>query len=500
MHKVVVSHITLIFFCFFGMAFFGVPYAKESYPENNKTEGDMSRSIIKLSLDEAILLAVRTNPNVQSSQLSYVSEKFNLYIQHWEFYPHYSFQATGGYTRGSSNNQAISHSHNWNVQPGVSLLTPFGTQLALTSTNPGADHFNPGLSVQIMQPLMRGFGKPVVEAALNNANDTDVISRLNIEGVLRSTVTAVINAYLDVVTAERTMIIDEDAVKRAEKSVEQTKFYIKAGHKAGNELVTVEADVARAKTQLENDRNNLIQTRYAMLTAIGIDPNSNVTFATLNLDKLISKYQLPTLDSAKQLILQNDIQYQIDKITLHGPITRSLLIAKDNTRWQLNFIATASTGNGGNGGQNAGVNSLFNGANQAQSIGLTLQIPIDDQLAKQAVVSAKIAIKQAELALLTEKWGKETNAINGWHTVVSAERALIFAEDSEKLQEKTYTISYQKYLHGLIDSLELQSAQLQLVQSQQTLLSARINYLKSLVNLDLLTGNTLKTWNVKVRV
>ncbi len=103
-------------------------------------------------------------------------------------------------------------------------------------------------------------------------------------------------------------------------------------------------------------------------------------------------------------------------------------------------------------------------------LGLTLQIPIDDQVAKQAVLNAKIALQQAELALKQEKWDIETNAINGWNNVVSAERALHFAENAEKLQTKTYNISYQKYIHGLIDSLELQSAQLQLIQAQQTVI------------------------------
>ena len=36
-----------------------------------------------LSLNEAILLAVRQNPNVQSSKLDYFSQKFNLFIQRW---------------------------------------------------------------------------------------------------------------------------------------------------------------------------------------------------------------------------------------------------------------------------------------------------------------------------------------------------------------------------------------------------------------------------------
>lgn len=454
---------------------------------------------VTLSLEEAILLAVRSNPNVQSSQLSLVSQKFSLWVQEWDFYPHYSFEASAIYRNSASSGQSSLGSHTYNAQPAISLVTPIGTQLSLAANSAKTRNYNPGLSLQVLQPLMRGFGTAVVEASLNNARDSTVISRLNIEGVLRGTVTEVINAYLGVVSAERTVIIDEEAVQRAETSVKQTKLFIKAGHKAGNELVTVEANVASAKTTLENDKNNLIQARYALLAAIGIDPNVDVHFTSLNVQGLIQKYNKPTLDHAKKWTLENDIQYQTDQITLHGQKSRDLLVAEDNTRWQLNFAANVSTGNGSGGGQNAGFNSLYNGINHAQSVGLALQIPIDDQQSKQAVVNAKIALKQARLALLQEKWNKETSAINGWNNVGSAERALHFAEDAEKLQEKTYAVSYQKYLHGLIDSLELQSAQLSYIQAQQASLSARINFLRSLVNLDQLTGNTLKTWKINVR-
>ena len=453
-----------------------------------------------LSLNEAILLAVRTNPNVVSTRLGYLSQKFNLRVQEWQFEPHFSFQSSIIQTRTGTPNNPIVNSHTWNATPAATLVTPIGTQLNLTMNNQKTSHYNPSLSLQVIQPLMKGFGPAVVESALYNAQDSVEISKLGIEGSLRTTITNVINGYLDVVMAERTMKIDEEALKRAELSVTQTRLFIKAGHKAGNELVTVEANVASAKSQLENDRNLLLQARYALLAAIGIDPNTEVDFESLDVMTLIQKYHLPTLEDAKHLILKNDIQYQVDNITLHGSTSRNLLIANDNTRWQLNVTAGATTGGGSGGGQNAGVDSLFNGANQSQNIGLTLQIPIDDQLAKQAVVNAKIALQQAELGLKQEKWNKQTNAINGWNAVISAERALKFAEDAEKLQEKTYDVGYQKYLHGLIDSLELQSAQLQLIQSQQTLLNTKISYLKALVNMDLLIGQTLSTWDVKVRL
>src|SRR5262249_16023497 len=152
--------------------------------------------------------------------------------------------------------------------------------------------------------------------------------------------------------------------------------------------------------QLENDRYNLIQARYALLAAIGVDPNADIRFTSLDIESLINKYHLPTMNDTKNETLENDIQYETDQITLHGEATRNLLVAEDNTRWSLDFTANVATGNGTTGGQNAGVASLFNGSNQQQNVGLTLNVPIDDQNSKQEVLNAKISLKQAELALM----------------------------------------------------------------------------------------------------
>src|SRR5579863_4972847 len=73
---------------------------------------------LKLFLNEAILLAVRDNPNVQTTQLNYISQKFSLYVQEWEFFPHYSLQASATLGRSGSPGQSISRSHNYTLQPG----------------------------------------------------------------------------------------------------------------------------------------------------------------------------------------------------------------------------------------------------------------------------------------------------------------------------------------------------------------------------------------------
>lgn len=455
-------------------------------------------SLLPLSLQEAILLAIRENPNVQQAQLNHVQQKFALEVAQWQFQPHYQLIGAAGLSKNIAACDS-STAKNWSIQPAASWLSPIGTQFTVTSTNNITNHYNPGLSLQIVQPLIRGFGRAIVEASLYNAMDSEYISRLNIQNVLRTTITAVINAYLNVVSAANTVKIDVEALNRSEISMQQTKLFIKAGRKAGVELVTVQADVANAQTKLENDKNNLDQARYALLAAIGIDPNTQIKISNIDVPQLTHRYCAPPIDETKRLTLQNDIQYQIDQITLQGATRRNLLTAQDNMRWQLNLAANAGVGSAVGGGQNAGFPSLVNGANQAQNVQLNLIVPIDDKNAKQALLGAKIGLREAQIALKQEKWTKETNAINGWNSINSTKRALHFAEDAEGLQLKTYQISFQKYKYGLIDSVELQSVQQQLNTRQQALLDARLNYLKALVNLDQQIGRTLLTWNIMVR-
>lgn len=419
-----------------------------------------------LSLQDAIHLSLRENPNVKNVKLAETLQRFNVETEEWRFRPHFSLSANASSDRIAA-------------APEVSYLSPIGTNIKITPNSVNSQHADSHVTFKVSQPLLRGFGRAIVEAALYDARDSEKMAQLNIEGSIRATVTNVINAYLDVVASEKNIEIDEAALERAVQSVKQTDIFIKSGRKAGNELITVKANVANARASLENSKNALSQTRYAMLNAIGLDPNKEFHFSELNIHSLIKKYEVLSVEQVKKLAVENDIQYQTDVITLHGVTTRALMLAEDRTRSSL---------------------SLDLEHQQYDSASLSLTVPIDDQAAKQSVLAAKIALQQAQINLKAARWDKEVNAINNWKTVAASKRSLLFAEDAAHLQEKTYQMSYQKYLHGLIDSLELQTAQFQLIQAQHALLTAQISYLKSLVNLDLLVGHTLKTWNIDARL
>jgi len=419
-----------------------------------------------LSLQDVIHLSLRENPNVQILKLNERVQRMSVETAKWRFKPHFAFGA-------NANDDRVA------LTPEASLLTKFGTDIKVKPHDLHSRHPKGHLSVTVVQPLLRGFGQAVVEAALYDALDQEKIFKLNIEGTIRTTITNVINAYLDLVAAEKRIEIDEEALKRAQESVKQTALFIKSGRKAGNEIITVKANVAQAQASLENNKNALSQVRYALLMTIGLDPNQDIDFADLDIHKLIKKYQLVNGDTVKELALDHDVQYQTDLITINGVTKRSVMLAEDNARPILNLELSHR---------------------READASLSLTIPIDDQAAKQQILVTKTALQQAHINLKTSKWNKEVAAVNNWKTVLASKRSLTFADDAAKLQDKTYQMSYQKYLHGLIDSLELQTAQFQLIQSQHSLLAAQISYLKSLVQLDMLVGHTLKTWDIEARL
>ncbi|MCD6039817.1 MAG: hypothetical protein K0S27_1217 [Gammaproteobacteria bacterium] len=453
-----------------------------------------------LSLKDAILLALRESPNVQHKQLANIQIKYALELAQWNFKPHYQIAAS----KLTLQNYSAIHTgevtqNTTAITPQVTLNTPLGTNITLAASNDFGKNYHPGMSLTVVQPLIRGFGRPIVEAALQDARENVTISHLQMEETLSTTVTSVINDYLSVVSAEKTLEVDQRALKRSQKSVEQTKLFIKAGRKPGVELVTAEADVANTQAKIESDQNFLAQAHAKLLQTIGLDPSSHVVFTDISVAKLIKRYHIPSLDDAKKLVVTHDVSYQTMQIIYEGSKKRSVAAAENNMLWKLDLTAAAATGGGSGVGENAGLNSLVNGINRNDSVRLELTVPIDDQSAKIALENAKIALHDAAIGLKEAKWNNETRAIDTWKNVFSAERSLKLSEYAEELQQKAYNISEQKYNYGLIDSIELQLARQQYMLTQQQFVAQQIAYLMALVALDQLTGRTLQTWNIEVK-
>src|SRR6202020_1156555 len=130
--------------------------------------GSKNKTIQHLSLREAILLALRYNPNIQNAELDRIVQRYQLRLAHNEFELQYALGASGVIQKSTFNGVGTDTTHTLLASPEFNLKNKYGTtsSLAIRNNVNQNNNYNPVLSFSLTQPLLRGFGKSVNEAAL----------------------------------------------------------------------------------------------------------------------------------------------------------------------------------------------------------------------------------------------------------------------------------------------------------------------------------------------
>ena len=155
------------------------------------------KTVLQLSIREAILLALRYNPNIQNAELDRIIQRYQLRLAHNEFELQYALSASGVTQKTTFNGVGSARSNSFLASPELSLKTKLGTQATLTMPNNVApdNGYSPLLGLSVTQPLLRGFGKSVNETALLDAIDNDWLNKLNLQQSVIDQITQVILSY-----------------------------------------------------------------------------------------------------------------------------------------------------------------------------------------------------------------------------------------------------------------------------------------------------------------
>lgn len=461
------------------------------------------KRLLTISLKDAILLGLRNNPTLESAELDRIVQKYALVFEKNVFEPQTTLTASFDRDWTKSNN-VKTNSRATNIQPSISLKNHYGTKFTLDSTNPtNGIHYNPSLSLTIEQPLIQGFGKAIVDEALNNAIDAEVENKLTLKQTTIGTIDTIINDYFAIMQAEQQLAVDRMNLTNNEKLVHNDKIKIAAGKTAPSDIYQDQAQVASAKATIENQLNTLEQNKLTFLKDLGLPAETNFQIPKQDgiqdiVNLLTGGRHIASKLLITKLILSNNPQFQIDGIGLRS-VRRALVSAQDKLNWKLDLTAKETVGGGSGGRGNGGFRSLSNHENHAESVGLELTIPVDDVSAKQELISARIKLEQADIAYQNEKRELRITALTDWNNIQQTKSQLELDKEAAKLQQKTFETALLKRAAGKISSFELIKNQEDLKTAEQALVSDRISYLQSLENLDKDIGITLNLLGIKIR-
>lgn len=451
----------------------------------------------RLTLREAILLALRYNPNIQNVELDRIIQRYQLRLAQNEFELKYALAGSAAIetTRFSGIGNASSKSYL--ATPEVALKTKSGTVIGLNMDNNVSNYSNysPVLNFSVTQPLLRGFGRRVNEVPLLDAIDNEWLNKVNLQQSVTDQITLVISAYRALILSSNNLENQHRQLQEAQKTYQINAKKIQAGQLEPTGNIQQSYQIESLNLMVEQGENDFQNSAQNLLQTIGLDPSMRLAVPS---DVAIDKIIIPSLDASIKLALKNNSQYLAHQMILRAD-QRAYAVAKNQQQWQLDVGANVQTGNVTDVDGNNGLQGIYNGRNLTESARVTLTIPLNDLSRRNQLISAKVKLEKDRLAIIALKRGLTTNVTNIINNIKSLAKRYLLAQKQVKLALQSYELEKKKLQAGISTALDVNNTQNQLIQAQAGLIGAKIAYLNQLSDLQRLLGTTLDHWQIKLR-
>ncbi|WP_232004104.1 TolC family protein [Legionella jordanis] len=453
----------------------------------------------RLSLREAILLALRYNPNIQNAELDRIIQRYQIRLAHNEFELQYALAGSAVAQRTRFSGVGSTNSSSALATPELNLKTKLGTQLSLNLDNNVSNYnsFTPVLNLSITQPLLRGFGKEVNEAGLLNALDNEWLNKLNLQQSVSDQITQVIMAYRALILSGNNLENQRLQLKEARRTYGINEKKIKAGQLEPTANIQQSYQIESLKLLVEQAENDFQTAAQDLLQTIGLDPKMRLSVPS---DVALEKIVIPNLQQSIDLALNHNTQFLALKMLIRAD-ERAYKLAKNQQLWQLDVGANVQSGNvtDVNSVTSNGFRNIYNGQNITEAARVSLTIPIHDLNRRSQLINAKVKLEKDRLNLIAAKRALETNITNIINNINSLAKRYQLAQKQVKLAAQSYALEKKRLEAGIATSLDVNNTQNQLIQAQAGLISAKIAYLNQLSALQLLLGTTLESWQIKLR-
>ena len=172
-------------------------YMLDHWIDMPNVQSTVHKTTLHLSLREAILLALRYNPNIQSAELDRIIQRYQLRLAHNAYELQYALAGTAMATNASYSGIGSARTKSYLATPEFNLRNIYGLETSLgMDNNVNTDgNYNPLVHFSLRQPLLRGFGRKANTVGLMDSIDMEALNKLSLNQSVMDQITQVIFAY-----------------------------------------------------------------------------------------------------------------------------------------------------------------------------------------------------------------------------------------------------------------------------------------------------------------
>jgi len=486
---------------------------------------------LRLSLHDAVLLAIENNSNVRIEETQVEAEKFNLLRTYQPFDPllQSAFNVNRFSFPGDSQLQGVGVSgvpilntltqsgqinYSQTFQTGTNVLV--GLNSTRNSTNNGFFFVNPNynstLNLQFSQPLLRNGGLFANRAPLVIARRTLQQSQASFEAQVNNAILQVVSQYWAVVQSRGNLAVERKSLELADVSYQRDKRALELGALPPLDIYRSESEVASRRVQMIQGEYAVKQAEDALRLTIGA--NQDDTFRALDLDlteKPQTDGELRTIDAtaALQEAVAHRPEFEAAKYALANDDT-GIRLAHNHLRPDLALNGFyQSSGLGGNqyntraqliatGGLGSSFNQLFGFGYPGYGASLTLNLPLKNRAAQADLGAALVSRHRDQYSAQQVREQITLEVSNAVHQLEQAKLTLAAGTTALDLAQKTLAAEQRKYELGAETVFFVLDAQTKLAQAELDLLQAQVTYKMALTAVDHATGRLLEPYHVQI--
>jgi len=487
---------------------------------------------LRLTLADAIRLALLNNTDVRLNELDVESARFEIERAYQAFDP----VSTASFNAGraisitpaynelqgaptlSTLNQLALFDYNQTFQTGTNLDVNFSG--AKASTNSIYETYNPYISstgtLTLTQPLLRNRGLFPNRAPIIIARRNLNISDANFTALVNDTLLLAIQNYLSVVLARESLVVLQKSVEQAQTSYERDKRALELGAIPPFDIYRSESQVAARRVQVIQAEYSLKQVEDAFRRAIGADLDPYIRALDLDLTEPVEPrgelltldiqqaYQRalerrPELEALRQQLANDETTIRLDHNQLLPNLSLSSFYATNGEGGNEYNITTSPPVLLGTGGFGTALSQMRNFDYPSYGFTVQLQLPIRNRAAQANLGEAMVSRRRdlyRQRQETQQLWQEVKNAV---HQLEQAKLSMAAAKVSRDLAQKTLEAEQRKYDLGASQIFFVLDAQNQLAQAELSLVSAEIGYQLSVAGVEHATGTLLENHQVKIQ-
>lgn len=442
---------------------------------------------LELTLMDAVALGLQGNRTIRSAYLQRISQRFDLIVAEDQFDPQFSIQGRYLATQRDDDHEQLGE-----VSPTVSISGTLGTRFSLSWTEAlnqsgevGSRHSR-GVTLAVVQPLLRDAGKDVATAPRRLARLSEQMHLLGLQSVVSQVVTQIVLSYRELLRAQEQLIIAEEALTRSQQLAEVNEALIAAGQMAEFDILQTQADMANRELEVDEAINQREARRLELLHLLGLDINTE-----LQASEPLTAQQV-SLDSeeAQRIAKEHQPEY-LTQLIAREQVDIQAELAHNQRLWDISLVGGASQ-----------LQNRFDNSDYASDrrwdayAGVQMEIPIGDAGQRRDEVQARVNVLDQALRLTETEQALARDINDAVRSLDAQWRQYQLAQRAAELSRRALQLEREKLSVGRSSNFQVLSQEADLRNAQYSSLNTLIAYLNAQTQLDLRLGMTLESWDI----